>query len=70
MKLPQKFIWVKEVAFDWQGYKVVKLTDIERHLSELNYELFLASLEGSTLCVGEDGETLVFYTDIYNFLIT
>lgn len=54
--------------FDFEGYQVVKLSEIDKLLSASDYQDFLKFLEGQTLTIDKDYNTLVFYSDLARFL--
>jgi hypothetical protein len=61
--------WIQPLIFDFEGYQVIKLTDLESKLNESDFTSLLSSLDGKTLTIDKEGNTLIFYSDISGFVI-
>ena len=59
--------WIQDLIFDFEGYQVIKLTDLESKLNENDFTSLLSSLDGKTLTINKEGNTLIFYSDISGF---
>jgi hypothetical protein len=54
--------------FNFEGYQVAKLKEIESQLTASDYKEFLTFLTGQTMTIDPNGDTLIFYSDISSFL--
>ena len=59
--------WIQDLIFDFEGYQVIKLTDLESKLNNSDFTSLLSILDGKTLTIDKNGNTLIFYTDISSF---
>lgn len=59
---------IKLNIFNFEGYQVIKLKDIESKLTANDYKKFLGFLEGKTMTIDKNNNTLVFYSDLVRFL--
>jgi hypothetical protein len=60
--------WIQNLIIDFESYQVVKLNDLQSKLSQDDFISLLDTLEGKTLAIDKDGNTLIFYNDIANFV--
>jgi hypothetical protein len=58
----------ENLIFDFEGDQVIKLIDLADNLTPLDYRRLLSTLAGKTLTVDKDGNTLIFWSDVRNFL--
>jgi len=59
--------WIQDLIFDFERYQVIKLDDLQPKLSQDDFINLLDTLEGKTLTIDKDGNTLIFYSDIAGF---